>query len=156
MHLPTRVGARVAEGTVLERGVLDRRAAQLLTSPYVATGVCEVVGINLVPRTAARVRGEDAIQRARVAHARVAGVAVDEVRVGGGEVAALVILQPNLARLVAAVPPDLVRRVPTAGLEVAHRQIVDADVVGLKDYDPVPAEAVAEVLVSGRRIALAG
>jgi hypothetical protein len=50
-------------------------------------------------------------------------------------------VRADLARLVAAVPPDLVAvlATPTGAVEVAHGEVFDPDVAGFDRFDPVGA-----------------
>ena len=97
---------------------------------------------------ACRVAGEDAVLGG--------GGLVAEERRGGGQVAAPVADQADLARIGAAVPPELVARRAGAREEVADRQVLHADAAGLPDQDAVAADRGAlgpgPPVVLGRRI----
>ena len=80
---------------------------------------------------AALVAGEDAVGALAVSGVLVVAVARGDV--GDGEGA-----HPDLSAAVAAVEPQLIAVVAAvAGLEVADRQVLDRDAVGLVDLDPV-------------------
>src|SRR5262249_42446657 len=115
---------------------------------YVDARVVHVAAVQLGQQgRARRVAGEDAVLGG-------GGLVAEECR-GGGQVAAPVAGQADLARVGSAVPPDLVAGRAGAREEVADRQILHADVAGLPDEDAVAADRDAfgpgPPVVLGRR-----
>ena len=95
------VRARVTERVVLHPHVVQDHVAPPQAGAHVDARVVHVAGVQMgQPGRACRVAGEDAVFGG--------GGLVAEERGGGGQVAAPVAGQADLARVGAAVPPDLV------------------------------------------------
>ena len=148
-QLPARVRAGVAERVVLRPAVVQGLVAHLLAGPDVVAGVVEVRDVGLIPRAAAPVAGEDPVARR--------GRLVAEVGAGRAQVVAIEPPPADLPAAVSPVPPDLVAGLARPGQEVAGGEVLDRDVVGLPDHDPVePRTAWPEVLIAGARAARRG
>src|SRR5439155_11469920 len=139
---PARVGAGEAERAVLGMGVVEERVAVRARTDVIGR-IAHVrrVAVDDAPG-AVGVAYEDAV----VAERRLDAVGIGRCR---GDVVAPPGADADLARAVAAVPPDLVALATVrAGQVVADSEVLDVDPVGLVDVDPV-APVGCELLVGG-------
>ena len=132
----TGVCAGVPQCRVFHPGLVDGDAADLQAGSDVHPRIVHVRAVDVGPGgRACCVAGEDPILRCGV-------LAVVEGR-SGREVGALVACQSDGLGAEVAIPPDLVATIASAIEKVAHREVVDAHVVGLGHDDAISTDRLA-------------